>query len=62
MLTKAIILGKTPSSNKYIIRVPLFETSSSSDQFILEATLCCDDGVISPFNINDVVYRSYIAK
>lgn len=59
MLTKAIILGKQPNSNKYSIRVPLFETAASNDIFKLNATLCCDDGVHNPFNVGDIVYIGF---
>lgn len=59
MLTKGIILGKEPNTNKYIVRLPLLETAASKDQFKIKATLCCDDGVLNPFNLNDVVYIGF---
>lgn len=59
MITKAIILGKESNTNKYIIRLPLLETAASTDQFKIKATLCCDDGVVNPFNLNDVVYVAF---
>ena len=59
MITKAIILGKESNTNKYIIRLPLLETAASQEQFKIKATLCCDDGVCNPFNLNDVVYVDF---
>jgi len=59
MITKAIILGKQPGDNKYSVRIPLFETSSSPEQYVAKATACISDGVINPYSIGDVVYVGF---
>lgn len=64
MVTKAIIKGKDPGSNKYIVRIPFLETSASkstvSNQNLLyEAILASTPGVIESYKENDVVIVSF---
>ena len=59
MLTKGIILSKEPNSNLYTIRIPLLETAASSSIFTIQAPASIMDGVINPYNQDDVVFVSF---
>mgnify|MGYP003318749230 CR=1 FL=1 len=59
MITKAYIKGKVANSNKYSVRVPLFENSLIRQQYIMEATLITTPGTYNSYNIGDVVYVSF---
>ena len=61
MITKAIIV-ETPlnNSNKFKIQIPtLVKANSNKDNFILDATLCYQPGVILGYNIGDVVFVAF---
>ena len=66
MITKAIVLNKINNSNKYLVRVPIFETftnTSSSDNLtnaaIFEATYAYQPGNTDGIVPNDVVYVGF---
>ena len=61
MITKAIIV-ETPlnNSNKFKIQIPtLIKANNNKDNFILDATLCYQPGVILGYNIGDVVFVAF---
>ena len=66
MITKAIVLNKINNSNKYLVRIPIFETftnTSSSDNLtnaaIFEATYAYQPGNTDGIVPNDVVYVGF---
>lgn len=67
MLVKGIIkqlpvVGKT---NKYVVSIPSFKTTGSTstgsvlNSDLVEATLCYQPGIISEYNVGDVVYIGF---
>ena len=54
MITKGIILGKKVGTNKYIVRIPYFETAGGS-QSIFDATLSTTPSISEAYKEGDVV-------
>lgn len=66
MITKAIVLNKITNSNKYLVRVPIFETfTNTSDPnnltnaSLFEATYAYQPGNTDGLAPNDVVYVGF---
>ena len=66
MITKAIVLRKIQGTNKYQVRIPIFETFNNSSQpdnltnaALFEATLCYAPGNTDGIVPNDIVYVSF---
>lgn len=59
MLVKGIIKSKIENSNKFKVRLPLFEVAGSVKEYILDATLVTIPGLYSSYLPGDVVYVSF---
>lgn len=66
MITKGIIIERIQDSNKYLVRIPIFESFSNSTEkenltnaAIFEATLCYAPGNTDGIVPNDVVYIGF---
>ena len=57
MITKAIIKQKL--ENKYLVRIPLLESSATIGEVVLYATLCYEPGNLDTYNIDDVVFVDF---
>ena len=58
MITKAVIKEKI--DNKFLVRVPLFESSgNASQEAILQATLCYEPGNLEAYTAGDVVFVAF---
>jgi len=58
MITKGIIVSRPVESNKYSVRIPYFEEAGGS-QFIAEATLSYNPGIVNSLNEGDVVFVAF---
>ena len=58
MVTKGIVLGKKVGTNKYVLRVPYFESAGGS-QSILEATLATPPGLSEGYAEGDIVQVAF---
>lgn len=54
MITKGIILGKKIGTNKYIVRIPYFESAGGS-QSIFDATLSTNPSISEEYRDGDIV-------
>ena len=64
MITKAFVISKAEDSNKYFVRIPLFEVSgrareASKNASIIEATLCYQGGAYDTLMPNDCVFVEF---
>ena len=59
MITKAIIKNKKTSSNKFFIRIPIFESAGETNEYVVEATLCYQPGNLDSYVPGDIVYISF---
>ena len=66
MITKAIVLNKIEGTNKYLVRVPIFETFTNTSDFnnltnaaLFEATYAYQPGNTDGLVPNDVVYIGF---
>lgn len=64
MITKAFVISKAEDSNKYFVRIPLFEVSgrareASKNASVIEATLCYQGGVYDTLMPNDCVFVEF---
>lgn len=59
MVTKAYIRDVNRASNTCTIRVPLFETASSTEPIILEAVMCIAPGLYNNLYVDDVVFIAF---
>lgn len=57
MITKALI--KSRSSNKFYVRIPLFENPGNKNEFILPATICYQPGNLEGYKEGDVVFVAF---
>ena len=61
MITKAIVQSQVPNSNKFRVRIPIFDglaggMVSTPDCFLAEATLCTLPNAQNVVNPGDIVY------
>lgn len=59
MLTKAIIQSVNYSTNKCTVRIPLFETSASTEPIFAEALISTPPGLCNNFFEGDVVFVGF---
>lgn len=59
MITKAIIKNKDSNSNKYEIRIPLFESAGQTWEYVVKATLSYQPGNLDAYKPGDIVYISF---
>lgn len=59
MITKAIIISINGAGNRCIVRMPLFETASSSSPVEAEALINITPGLFNNLAIGDVVFVSF---
>ena len=58
MITKAIILGKDVTGNKYSVRIPFFETAGGS-QSVFDATLSTQPSLKEEYKEGDIVFVGF---
>lgn len=59
MLTKAIIQTVDYSTNRCVVRIPLFESSASSDPIIAEALISTAPGLVNSYFAGDIVFIGF---
>lgn len=66
MITKGIIIDRIEDSNKYLVRIPIFETFTNSSDTqnltnaaLFEATLCYQPGNYDGLRKDDIVYIGF---
>jgi hypothetical protein len=59
LITKAIVVSINRNRNKCFVRMPLFETASSTNPVIVEALISHPPGVYNNIFKNDVVFVSF---
>lgn len=57
MITKALIMSRF--ENKFMVRIPLFESSGNLHEVIIPATLCYTPGNLDAYKDGDVVYVGF---
>lgn len=59
MVTKGIIVSINSAGNRCVVRMPLFETASSSAPVQAEALVSITPGLFSNLSVNDVVFVAF---
>ena len=59
MITKAIVKSRVHGTNKYLVRIPLLETSKDNKEMLIQATLCVMPGQYNSFVPGDIVYVDF---
>lgn len=59
MITKAIVQSINAAGNRCIVRIPLFETASSSGPVLAEALVNIAPGMFNNLEVNDIVFVAF---
>ena len=64
MITKAIVQGKVPGTNRYKVRIPIFDgvaagEANTPDDLLPEATVCCLPNFTNVVNTGDIVFVAF---
>ncbi len=60
MVTEAIILSIDFNANSCVVRIPLFETANTVENFTATAKFAIQPGIYNGYNIGDTVWVSFI--
>lgn len=60
MVTEGIIMSIDYASNKCTIRIPIFETASSTSKVIMEGRIAIQPGIYNGYMINDTVWVTFV--